>query len=319
MASTRNPSSCTLEKFSLTPAEPPGFPSILVFEMETVMINGHESKNDFQRKDEYARYRSASTAAGAHPAAEATSGMSRAQKFVKSVPFNGLLTNKLLTALPGEDFARLLPYLAPVSLSCGEELYGFGESLDDVYFPETSVISHLYLMEDGSMTAASIVGREGLIGLSTIFDARPPSYSAQVTIGGIALRADAEVIKREFARGGAMQSLLLTYTSARLSQLSQRAVCNGRHKVDERLGTWLLMIHDRAGEEQLPLTHEQIAHHLGVRRAGITTACNFLRDSGAITYGRGMIRILDRQRLKAAACECYQALTQAVGNSISRK
>jgi CRP-like cAMP-binding protein len=284
------------------------------------MINGHESNNGFQRKDESVRHRGASTAAGAHLAKEATSGLRRrAQTFIKPVPFNGLLSNKLLTALPGEDFARLLPYLAPVSLSCGQELYGFGESLYDVYFPETAVISHLYLMEDGSMTATSIVGREGLVGLSTIFDARPPSYSTRVTIGGIALRADAEVIKREFARGEAMQSLLLAYTSARLSQLSQRAVCNGRHRVDERLCTWLLMIHDRAGEDQLPLTHEEIAHHLGVRRAGITTVCNFLRESGAINYSRGMIRILDRERLKAAACECYQALTQAVEHPLSRK
>jgi CRP-like cAMP-binding protein len=283
------------------------------------LINGHESKNNLQRKDEPARYSGASTAAGLHLAAAATSGLRRAPAFIKSVPFNGLLTNKLLTALPGEDFARLLPHLAPVSLFCGDDLYRFGESIHDIYFPETSVISHLHLMEDGSMTATTIVGREGLVGLSTIFDARPPLHWTQVTIGGSALKVDAEVIKQEFARGGAMQSLLLSYTSARLSQLSQRAVCNGRHRLDERLCAWLLMIHDRAGEEQLPLTHEEIARHLGVRRAGITTACNILRESGAIDYCRGMICVRDRQRLEAAACECYQTLKGSVENPLSRR
>jgi CRP-like cAMP-binding protein len=245
--------------------------------------------------------------------------MARAHHIARPVPFNGLLTNKLLTALPGEDFARLLPHLEPVSLSFGEDLYGAGSAIHHAYFPETAVVSHLYFMEDGSMTSAAIVGREGIVGLSSIFNARPTSYWTQVTIGGSALRVEVEVIKREFARGGAMQSLLLSYTSARLAQLSQRAVCNGRHRLDERLCTWLLMIQDRAGEDQLPLTHEEMAHHLGARRAGVTTYCNALRDSGAINYQRGMIHILDRQRLEDTACECYQALKQAVEKPLSRK
>ncbi|HEV7377343.1 MAG TPA: Crp/Fnr family transcriptional regulator [Pyrinomonadaceae bacterium] len=280
---------------------------------------GPESKNDFQRKDAPARYPGASTVARSHQAAEEISGMRRAHKFVTPAPFNGLLTNKLLTQLPGEDFARLLPYLTPVSLSCGEDLYRFGESINDVYFPETAVISHLHFMEDGSMTSAALIGCEGLVGLSAIFDAPTPSYWTQVTIGGSAMRVEAEVIKKEFDRGGEMQRLLLSYTSIRLSQLSQRAVCNGRHRLDQRLCTWLLMIHDRAGDKQLPLTHEEIAHHLGLRRAGITTACNVLRDGGAINYQRGMIRILDRQILEAAACECYRVLGQAVETPLRPK
>jgi CRP-like cAMP-binding protein len=283
------------------------------------MINGPESNNDFTRKDAPARYRNVSTAASARLTAAETHGLSRAHKFIKPVPFNGLLTNKLLTALPGEDFARLLPYLEPVSLTTGEDLYGVGERIHHVYFPETAVLSHLYFMEDGSLTAVAIMGREGIVGLSTIFDAPSPSYWTQVTIGGSALRVEAEVIQSEFVRGGAMQSLLLGYTSARLAQLSQRAVCNGRHRLDERLSTWLLMIHDRAREDQLPLTHEEIAHHLGARRAGVTTCCKALRDGGAINYRRGTIRILDRHRLEAAACECYRALGQTVEKPLTRK
>lgn len=280
-------------------------------------MNEPESKNDFTRKDAPARY-AASIAAHARPVAEETSQLSRVHRFIKPVPFNGLLTNKLLTQLPGEDFARLLPHLEPVLLSCGDDLYGYGEDMHYVYFPETAVISHLHFMEDGSTTSATVVGREGMVGLSTIFGAPPPSHLTQVTIGGSALRVETEVIKREFARGGEMQRLLLGYTSIRLSQLSQRAVCNGRHRLDQRLCTWLLMIHDRAGEEQLPLTHEEIAHHLGTRRAGVTTTCNTLRDIGAINYHRGMLRILDRQKLETAACECYRALRQAVGNPLDR-
>jgi CRP-like cAMP-binding protein len=283
------------------------------------MINQPESKNELTRKDAPAAFAGATTDADAPPAAEETHGMSRAHKFVTPVPFNGLLTNKLLTALPGEDFASLLPYLAPVSLSSGEDLYRSGKGLSHVYFPETAVISHLYFMQDGSMASAAIIGRDGMVGLSPIFGARTPLYWAQVTIGGIALRVEMDVIRREFARGGAMQNLLLDYANSRLMQLSQRAVCNGRHRLDERLCTWLMMIHDRAGEEQLPLTHEEIAHHLGARRAGVTTACNTLRDHEIINYRRGLIRILDRQKLESAACECYQALSQTVQNPLCQK
>ena len=232
----------------------------------------------------------------------------------KPIPFNGLLTNVLLAALPGADFARLLPHLEPVAFLINQDVYKFGEDIDFVYFPETAVISHLYSLADGSTAGAAIIGREGMTGLSTIFDTRPPTYLTQVTIGGSALRADAEVIRQEFLRGGALQQILLRYTNARLAQLSQRAVCNGRHKLDERLCTWLLMIHDRAGDEPLPLTHEEIAHHLGARRAGITNFCNDLRDSGALDYRRGIIRIHDRQKLEAAACECYQTLKQTFKN-----
>jgi CRP-like cAMP-binding protein len=282
------------------------------------MINTPLSNNDSTRKDADACL--ASTPAGARLVAEERPGRSRAHKFVKPGPFNGLLTNKLLTALPGEDFARLLPHLEPVSLGAGEAVYRLGEVIQDVYFPETAVVvSHLYFMEDGSMTAATIVGRDGLLGLSTVFDAPPPSYWTQVTTGGSALRVGRDVIKREFARGSAMQRLLLSYTGTRLAQLSQRAVCNGRHRLDERLSTWLLLIHDRAGEERLPLTHETMAHHLGARRAGVTDSCNVLRESGAINNHRGMIHILDRQRLEAAACECYRALAPSVENPLHRK
>lgn len=273
-------------------------------------MNRPEIKNDSTLKDAGPGYRSSDRAAGARSVAEESSGSSGAHKFIKPVPFNGLLTNRLLTALPGEDFARLLPYLEPISLSCGEDLYGFGEDIDDVYFPETAVISHLYILEDGSTTEAALIGREGMTGLSTIFGAPAPTHCTQVIIAGTALRMSAEVLRRDFARGQAIMRLLLAYASARMAHLSQRAVCNGRHTVVERLCSWLLMIHDRVGEDQLPLTHEQIARHLGTRRAGVSEAITALRDKEVITHSRGQICIADRQALETAACECYHTHSQ---------
>jgi CRP-like cAMP-binding protein len=256
-------------------------------------------------------YLDAKTVSGAQSLVEEIARKKLAYAPPKPIPFNGLLTNKLLAALPGADFARLLPYLEPVALLPNQDIYKFGEAINFVYFPETAIVSHLYFLEDGSTTAAAIVGREGIIGLSAIFGSCPPSYWTQVTIGGSAMRAETEVIMREFQRGGALQQLLLTYTSTRLAQLSQRAVCNGRHKLEARLCTWLMMIHDRVSEEPLLLTHEEIAHHLGARRAGITTSCNALREMGAIDYSRGRIHIIDRDKLETAACECYRNLKQA--------
>lgn len=233
-----------------------------------------------------------------------------AQNISKPLPFNGLLGNKLLTALPGADFARLLPYLEPVSLACGEDLYGFGESVDFVYFPESVVLSQIHLLADGSTVEAALIGKEGMTGLSAIFDSPRPTHWTQVTLGGSALRVKTEVIREDFVRGQAMQQLLLSYANERLAQLAQRAVCNGRHSVDQRFSSWLLMVHDRAGDNELPLTHEQIAQHLGTRRAGITIAATSLRDKQIISYKRGHLQITNRQALEDIACECYRTLNQ---------
>ncbi|HVG35295.1 MAG TPA: Crp/Fnr family transcriptional regulator [Pyrinomonadaceae bacterium] len=274
------------------------------------MMNRTERSNNLTLKDAGQRYRNADGAAGARPMVQESPGANRAHKFIRPVPFNGLLTNKLLTALPGEDFARLLPYLEPVSLSCGEDLYELEESIDKVYFPESAVISHLYILEDGNTTEAAMVGKEGMTGLSVIFSSPAPTYWTHVLFAGTALRMSAEVLKEEFARGTAMQRLLLSYAGARIAHLSQRAVCNGRHTVGERLSGWLLMIHDRVGDDQLMLTHEQISRHLGTRRASITEAATALRDSGLIIYNRGQLHITDRQGLELAACECYRTLSR---------
>ena len=232
------------------------------------------------------------------------------QNGIKSTPFGGLMTNRLLARLPGEDFARLLPYMEPVTLQAGHYLYGLGNNIDHVYFPETAVISHVHLLEDGNTTEVALVGKEGMTGLSAVFNAPPANYWSQIIIGGGALRVEVEVLLEDFYRGQAMQRLVLNYASERIAQISQRAVCNGRHTLSERLATWLLMLHDRAGDGPLLLTHEEIARHLGARRASISVAATLLKDRRIISYNRGHIRILDRQTLLSTACECYETLAR---------
>ncbi len=224
---------------------------------------------------------------------------------------NGLLTNRLLSALPREDFARLFPHLEPVSLAAGEVIYNLDAEIRFIYFPETAVVSHLHILAEGGMTEADMVGREGLTGLSAVFGAPTPSYLTEVSLAGSALRIRIETLRQEFARGGALQQLLHRYASGRIALLSRRAVCNGNHRVEERLCAWLLMMHDRAGDTPLALTHERISRHLGTRRAGVPSAATQLRDLGVIGYTRGHIRILDPERLASVACECYPAVRES--------
>ena len=233
-------------------------------------------------------------------------------KSERQIHFSGLLTNQLLTNLPGPVFAAVLPYLEPVSLSAGEEIYSGGAKIESVYFPETAVISQLSYLEDGSATEVVIIGNEGLVGLPAVLESRPSTHWTTATIGGTALRTSVDVVREEFRRAGAFQTQLLAYTSCYLNQVSQRAVCNSRHRLEERLCTWLLMVHDRARGGQLPLTHELIAEHLGARRAGITSFCTLLREYGAIAYQRGVISVVNRQLLEEMACECYRTLVQFI-------
>jgi CRP-like cAMP-binding protein len=225
------------------------------------------------------------------------------------IPFTGLLTNEILTGLPGADFAQLLPYLEPVSLRTNEYVYESGQDMAYVYFPESLVISQLCYLKDGSSTGVATIGKDGLLGLSGILNQKTAQHWAIATIGGSALRMRTQELQREFLKGGAVHKAVLTYANSRLSQLAQRTICNSRHRLEERLCTWLLMIQDRTSNTHLPLTHEAISQHLGTRRAGVTNFCNVLRDNGIITYHRALITILDRKRLEDAACECYRKLS----------
>ncbi len=224
------------------------------------------------------------------------------------IQFSGPLTNKLLSSLPGPVFAAVLPHLEPVGVSGGEEIYESSAEIDTIYFPETAVISQLSYLEDGSATEVAIIGNEGLTGLSAILQSSSNAYWTKVTIGGSAIRASLDVISAEFRRAGSFQKQVLSFTNSYMDQISQRVVCNSRHRLEERLCSWLLMVHDRAQVDQLPLTHELIAEHLGARRAGITSFCTLLREYGAIAYQRGVISIVNRKALEELACECFRAV-----------
>jgi len=220
---------------------------------------------------------------------------------------SGLLANKLLSGLPASEFERLLPALEPVTLSGRDKLDDSREA-PHVYFLEDSVVSHLVLMEDGSTVEAAMTGPEGLIGLGAVLGQHTPSHWARVTLPGSALRMRAETCRREFAASDTFRRLLLEHAGRHLSQVAQRAACISRHRVEARLAVWLLLLHDRAGADVLPLTQEFIARRLGTRRAGITEIAGRFQERGLIGYSRGTLRVLDRAGLEAAACECYGVL-----------
>jgi CRP-like cAMP-binding protein len=216
--------------------------------------------------------------------------------------------NRLLAALPQEEYERLRPSLEPVSFELGEVIYESGERLDYVYFPTTAIISLLYLMEDGSSAEMGLAGNEGVVGIALFMGGGTMPNRAVVQSAGGAVRLKAKVLQSEFALGSKFQHLLLRYTQALITQISQTAVCNRLHSVEQQLSRWLLLSHDRVEADELVMTQELIADMLGVRREGVTVAAGRLQDDGAISYVRGRIQILDRQKLEAIACECYKVV-----------
>ena len=221
---------------------------------------------------------------------------------------NNQVENRLLAALPAEEYEHLLPHLSPVSFALGEVVYEVGGHLSDVFFPTSSIVSLLYTMENGATAEMGLVGNDGIVGIALFMGGGTMPNRAIVQGAGDALRMKAKVLQDEFARGGEFQQLLLRYTQALITQISQTAVCNRLHAVDQQLCRWLLLSHDRVNADDLVMTQELIADMLGVRREGVTVAAGRLQDSGAISYTRGHIKVLDRQKLEACSCECYQVV-----------
>ncbi len=217
-------------------------------------------------------------------------------------------SNRLLGALPDADYERFLPALKPVDLSLGEMLYNSGDEMRYVYFPITSIISRLYTTECGSTAEMGIVGRCGMVGAPVFLGGNSTPNQAIVQVAGSALRVKAKAIQDEFARGGALQRILLLYTQYLLTQVSQVAVCNRLHTFEQRLCRWLLFCHDCVLQDEIILTQEIISHLLGVRREGVTVAAGRLQDAKLISYLRGHIHILDRAGLERNACECYEVV-----------
>ena len=216
--------------------------------------------------------------------------------------------NSLLTALPEPVRERLLPHLEPVQMPLGDVLYESGSQLQYVYFPTTSIVSLLYVMEDGASAEIAVVGREGLLGIALFMGGESTPSRAIVQSAGLGFRLKAQVLKEEFNRAGPLMHLLLRYTQALITQMSQTAVCNRHHSVHQQLCRWLLMSLDRLPSNKLIMTQELIANMLGVRREGVTEAAGKLQNAGLILYSRGHITVLDRPGLEAEACECYQVV-----------
>jgi len=216
--------------------------------------------------------------------------------------------NHLLDALPPDDYERIASHLDLVPMGLGDVLYESGDRLRHVYFPTTSIISLLYVMEDGASAEIAVVGNEGILGISLFMGGETTPSRAIVQSAGHAFRLRAALLKEEFARYGPTMQLLLRYTQALITQMAQTAVCNRHHSVDQQLCRWLLLSLDRLRSNELSMTQELIANMLGVRREGVTEAAGKLQDAGLIRYGRGRITVLDRRGLEKRTCECYEVV-----------
>jgi len=203
---------------------------------------------------------------------------------------------------------RLVSELQETDLSLGDVVYESGGTLDHVCFPTSCIVSIIYMMEDGAVAEMGLVGNEGMVGVALFMGGDTVPNRAVVQVAGRAIRMKASKLQAEFRRGGCLQKLLLRYTQSLITQISQTAVCNQFHSVEQRLSRWLLLCHDRVRSDELIMTQECISNMLGGCRQSVTVAAGRLQDAGVIEYSRGHIKIMDRKKLEASACECYQVV-----------
>ena len=213
--------------------------------------------------------------------------------------------NDLLDALPADIAAQWLPKLEPIEMPLGKVLYEPGIKLSHVYFPTTSIVSLLYVLENGASAEIAVVGYEGIVGVSIFMGGNSTPSRAVVQSAGRGLRLKSDLLLQEFNRAGPVLHLLLRYTQALITQMAQTAVCNRHHSLDQQLCRWLLLSLDRLRSSELVMTQELIANMLGVRREGVTEAAGHLHKAGLIRYRRGHVTVIDRPRLEQRVCECY--------------
>jgi CRP-like cAMP-binding protein len=240
-------------------------------------------------------------------------------KIVKTAipPPHDALKNRLLACLPDPEWQRWREALEWVDMPLGHVLYESGATLSHVYFPATSIVSLLYVMENGASAEIAVVGKEGLVGISLFMGGESTPSRAVVQSAGYGYRLKAQSMKDEFNRAGSVLHLLLRYTQALITQMSQTAVCNRHHSVEQQLCRWLLLTLDRLPRNDLTMTQELIANMLGVRREGVTEAAGRLQGYGYISYRRGHITVLDRKGLEADVCECYQVVKKEFARLLS--
>jgi CRP-like cAMP-binding protein len=216
--------------------------------------------------------------------------------------------NHLLAALPAAEFERLKPHLELVHMPLGDVLCESGGRLHYVYFPTSAIVSLHYILENGASSEIAGVGNEGMLGISLFMGGETTPSWATVQTAGHGYRLKAALMLQEFNHAGPVQRLLLRYTQALIMQISQTAVCNRHHTIEQQLCRWLLLTLDRLDSQELTMTQELIASMLGVRREGITEAAGKLQNAGIIRYRRGHIMVLDRSGLETHVCECYSVV-----------
>lgn len=225
--------------------------------------------------------------------------------------------NHLLAALPEAELTRIAPHLKLTSMLLGDVLYESGGKLQYVYFPTTAIVSMQYVMENGASSEIAGVGNEGMLGISLFMGGDTTPSRAIVQTGGYGYRVPAPLIVEEFNNAGLIMRLMLRYTQALITQISQTAVCNRHHSVEQQLCRWLLLTLDRLPSNELTMTQELIASMIGVRREGITEAAGHLQRAGCISYRRGHITVLDRSGLESRVCECYMVVKKEFNRLLS--
>ena len=226
--------------------------------------------------------------------------------------------NQLLAALPESEWLRWSSQLEAVNMPLGQVLYEPGATLSHVYFPTNAIVSLLYVMEDGASAEIAVVGNEGVVGISLFMGGESTPSRAVVQSAGEGFRLRSQLLKEEFNRSGPVLHLLLRYTQALITQMSQTAVCNRHHTLDQQLCRWLLLSLDRLQDNELVMTQELIANMLGVRREGVTEGALKLQQAGLIRYSRGHITVIDRPGLEARTCECYAVVKKEYDRLLPR-
>lgn len=230
------------------------------------------------------------------------------QKLKQAVANEDARKNELLDALWHDGSPAWLQHLEAVDMPLGKVLCNAGAEVRHVYFPTTSIVSLMYALENGATAETAVVGFEGIVGVSLFMGGESSPCSAVVRSAGRSYRLSAELLLEEFHRCGRVQRIMLRFAQAMITQMSQTAVCNRHHSVDQQLCRWLLLSLDRLRSDEVLMTQEQIATILGVRREGITAAATCLQRDGLIHYARGRISVLDRPGLEKRSCECYSAV-----------
>jgi CRP-like cAMP-binding protein len=228
------------------------------------------------------------------------------------------MRNKILSALPHEEFAQLQPHLEEVHLKKGENIYLTGDNIKYAYFPENGLLSLLVTTKTGSTAEVANVGSEGVVGLPIILRSHIIPYEVTVQFPTAAWKIRAQRLQEEFDKGKAFHEVMLRYLNILIAQISQSSICNRFHSMNEALSRWLLMVQDRVDSDSLNLTHETISHTLGVPRTAVTGAALELQRAGAIRYMRGNISILDRTKLEEKSCECYRIVRDELDHFLSQ-